>query len=80
MTGSSSASSGGRSWKDAIARSRAALLLVSPAFLASDFIMEQELPTLIERGVRLVPGAGAAVLVAGGAGVGGRAVGPRPQT
>ena len=39
----------------AIGRSRAALLLVSPSFLASDFIMGEELPALIARGVRLVP-------------------------
>ena len=39
----------------AIGRSRAALLLVSPAFLASDFIMDQELPALVQHGVRLVP-------------------------
>ena len=35
---------------EAIGRSRAALLLVSPSFLASDFIMDQELPALIEHG------------------------------
>jgi hypothetical protein len=50
---------GGYEWRpqlaEAIARSRVALLLVSPAFLASDFIMNQELPALIEHGVRLVP-------------------------
>src|SRR5690348_3868573 len=40
---------------EAIARSRAALLLASPDFLASDFIMDRELPALIERGVLLVP-------------------------
>ncbi len=41
--------------EQAIARSRAALLFVSPDFLASEFIMETELPALTERGVRLVP-------------------------
>jgi hypothetical protein len=49
----------GYAWRpqlaEAIAQARAALLLVSPAFLASDFIMDQELPALIEHGVRLVP-------------------------
>ena len=40
---------------EAIGRSQAALLLVSPSFLASDFIMDQELPALMQNGVRLVP-------------------------
>ena len=40
--------------EQAIARSRAALVLVSPSFLASDFIMEQELPALIKQGVLLI--------------------------
>jgi WD40 repeat protein len=40
---------------EAIGRSRAALLLVSPSFLASDFIMDQELPALMQNGVRLLP-------------------------
>ena len=48
----------GEQWRpqlaEAIGRSRAALLLVSPAFLASDFIVQQELPALLDRGVRLV--------------------------
>src|SRR6516162_7276793 len=39
----------------AISRSRVALLLISPAFLASDFIMDQELPALIQHQARLVP-------------------------
>jgi NB-ARC domain/TIR domain/WD domain, G-beta repeat len=40
---------------EAIGRARAALLLVSSSFLASDFIMDQELPALLQHGVRLVP-------------------------
>jgi TIR domain/NB-ARC domain len=44
----------GEQWRpqleEAIARSRAALLLVSPDFLASPFIMEQELPKLLNHG------------------------------
>jgi hypothetical protein len=47
-----------RRWRpeidDAIARAGVALLLVSPDFLASEFIMRQELPALIARGVPLV--------------------------
>jgi hypothetical protein len=49
----------GEQWQtaidDAIARADIALLLVSPDFLASDFIMDGELPALIKRGVRLAP-------------------------
>lgn len=49
----------GEEWRpqllDGIARSRAALLLVSKPFLASQFIMGQELPALIDRGVRRIP-------------------------
>lgn len=41
--------------EDAIAHTRAALLLVSPDFLGSAFIMDRELPALSERGVALVP-------------------------
>ncbi len=48
----------GEQWRPdlaaAIERSYAGLLLVSPAFLASDFIMQNELPALRERGVPLV--------------------------
>ena len=40
---------------EAIGRARVALLLVSASFLASDFIMDQELPALLRNGVRLVP-------------------------
>jgi TIR domain len=39
----------------AVDRAALGLLLVSGDFLASQFIMEVELPALIERGVRLVP-------------------------
>jgi len=39
----------------AIERTRVALLLVSGDFLASDFIMDEELPALIRRGVLLAP-------------------------
>ena len=49
------AASGGRRLERAIARADAALLLVSPDFLASDFIMCEELPALIAHGVPLVP-------------------------
>ena len=49
----------GYAWRpqlaEAIGRARAALLLVSPSFLASDFIMDQELPALMQNDVRLVP-------------------------
>jgi hypothetical protein len=48
----------GKQWRpqlrDAIGRSRAALLLISPDFLASEFVMEQELPALIKQGATLV--------------------------
>jgi TIR domain len=48
-----------REWRpeidDAIAHADVALLLVSPDFLASDFIMDVGLPALIDRGVPLVP-------------------------
>ena len=40
---------------EAIGRARVALLLVSASFLASDFIMDQELPALLRNGARLVP-------------------------
>ena len=39
----------------AIDRSRVALVLVSADFLASDYIMERELPALLTRGVMLAP-------------------------
>jgi hypothetical protein len=44
--------------EDAIGRSRVALVLVSADFLASDYVMDHELPALGDNGVRL-----AAVLV-----------------
>jgi WD40 repeat protein len=47
----------GREWRpelaDSIARADAALLLVSPDFLASDFVMHEELPALQARGIPL---------------------------
>ena len=49
----------GDSWRMEIARgirrARVALLLISADYLASDFIMDVELPTLIDYGVRLAP-------------------------
>ena len=49
----------GEEWRpqlaEAIARAHAAVLLVSRDFLASDFIMQQELPALLERRIRLIP-------------------------
>jgi len=48
----------GEKWREqldaAITRSDAALLLISPDFLASRFIIQEELPALIKHGVRLV--------------------------
>lgn len=44
-----------RNIADAIDRAELALLLVSGDFLGSRFIMQEELPALIERGVRLAP-------------------------
>ena len=41
--------------EEAIGRSRIALVLVSADFLASDYIMDHELPTLWARGVMLAP-------------------------
>jgi hypothetical protein len=41
--------------EEAIERSRVALVLVSADFLASDYVMEQELPALVRHGVRLAP-------------------------
>ena len=40
---------------DGVRRAGAALLLATGSYLASRFIMEEELPTLVAHGVRLVP-------------------------
>jgi WD40 repeat protein len=49
----------GNDWRrdidDAVRRAGVALLLVSGSYLASRFIMEDELPELVAHGVRLVP-------------------------
>jgi WD40 repeat protein len=44
-----------RNIDDGVRRAGTALLLVTGSYLASRFIMEEELPALIEHGVRLVP-------------------------
>jgi WD40 repeat protein len=44
-----------RSLSEVIDQSRLAVLLVSGDFLNSDFILEEELPELVARGVRLAP-------------------------
>jgi WD40 repeat protein len=50
---------GGDAWRSeidaAIARSTVALLLVSADYLASDFVLDHELPALVRHGVRLAP-------------------------
>jgi hypothetical protein len=44
-----------RDISDGVQRASAALVLVSGSYLASRFIMDEELPELIAHGVRLVP-------------------------
>ena len=44
-----------RNIDDGVRRAGAALLLVTGSYLASRFIMEEELPALVAHGVRLVP-------------------------
>ena len=41
--------------EDAVGRSRVALVLVSADFLASDYVMDRELPALLRHDVRLAP-------------------------
>ena len=49
----------GEEWRPQLARAIAvadpALLLVTPSFVASDFIRGQELPAVVEQSIRLVP-------------------------